>query len=141
MFPVLPCSCSTKPAGKVAPVARHTWDDPKLSSDQRAALVLAEMTLDEKLAMIHGMKPEDVPGVKFDPSGSVEGVGFLPGVPRLGIPSINMADSAVGVRQPESESRYTTLLPSSFALAASWDLDAAMRYGQVVGRELVSKDI
>jgi len=125
-----------KPVAKAAPVVRHAWDDATLSPDERAGLVLAEMTLDEKLAMIHGMKPEDAPGVKFDPSGSVEGVGFLPGVARLGVPSINMTDSAVGVRQPEDESRYTTLLPSSFALAASWDPDAAMRYGQVVGREL-----
>jgi beta-glucosidase len=117
-------------------VVHHPWDDVKLSSDARAAMVLAQMTMDEKLAMIHGMKESDVPGIKFDPIGTVQGMGYLPGIPRLGIPSIEMADSAVGIRQPENGSRYITLLPSTIGLASSWDQDAAMRYGQLIGHEM-----
>ena len=64
------------------------------------------------------------------------GAGFVPGIPRLGIPDINLADSAVGVRMAARESRYATLLPSVLGLAATWDPDAGFLYGSVIGREL-----
>jgi beta-glucosidase len=60
----------------------------------------------------------------------------VPGIERLGIPDINMADSAVGVTRGAAESRYSTLLPSSLGAAASWNPDLALLYGQVIGREL-----
>jgi len=45
---------STKPAGP--------WMDTSLSPDQRADLVLKEMTLDEKIATLHGVgMPTDDP--------------------------------------------------------------------------------
>ena len=102
-------SLAQKPKDKSA-AASHPWDDVRLSPDARAAMVLAAMTLDEKLAMIHGMKQADVAGAHFDPSGTVEGAGYLPGVPRLGIPSVDMTDSAVGARVAANGSRYATLL-------------------------------
>jgi beta-glucosidase len=64
------------------------------------------------------------------------GAGFVPGIPRLGIPDINLADSAVGIRMAARESRYATLLPSVLGLAATWDPDAGFLYGSVIGREL-----
>ncbi|WP_255484012.1 glycoside hydrolase family 3 C-terminal domain-containing protein [Granulicella sp. 5B5] len=60
----------------------------------------------------------------------------MPGIPRLGLPDINLADSAVGVRMAARESRYATLLPSVIGMASSWDPDAARLYGSVIGREL-----
>jgi beta-glucosidase len=60
----------------------------------------------------------------------------VPGIERLGIPAINMADSAVGVRMAAVESRYATLLPSTLGAAASFDPEAAYLYGSVIGREL-----
>jgi len=33
----------------------HPWMNPKLSPDERAAMVLKEMTLDEKIDLLHGM--------------------------------------------------------------------------------------
>ena len=65
------------------------------------------------------------------------GRGQVVGIPRLGIPSIQQADSAVGVRMAAPESRYATLLPSVLGAASSWDPDAvAFLYGDVIGREL-----
>jgi beta-glucosidase len=60
----------------------------------------------------------------------------VPGIARLHLPDINLADSAVGVRMAALESRYATLLPSVIGMAASWDVDAAALYGSVIGREL-----
>jgi beta-glucosidase len=60
----------------------------------------------------------------------------VPGIPRLGIPDLNMADSAVGVTRGASRSRYSTLLPSTVAEAASWDPKVAYEYGSLIGREL-----
>jgi beta-glucosidase len=64
------------------------------------------------------------------------GAGFVPGIPRLGIPDLNMADSAVGVTRGGSRSRYSTALPSTVAEAASWDPKLAYDYGALIGREL-----
>ena len=70
------------------------------------------------------------------PAHSNYGAGFMPGIDRLGIPGINLADSAVGVRTSTFQPRYATLLPSALGAAASWDPQAAFLYGSVIGREL-----
>jgi beta-glucosidase len=107
-----------------------------LSPDQRADLVLGQMTLDEKIQLVHGDGwGALIPGHKVAP-GNNGGAGFVPGIERLGIPAINMADSAVGVRMAAQQSRYATLLPSTLGAAASWNPASAFLYGQVIGREL-----
>ncbi len=58
------------------------------------------------------------------------------GVPRLGIPIIQMSDAAYGVRSSAENGRYSTALPSNLASAASWDPQAACEYGALIGREL-----
>ncbi|HUN63225.1 MAG TPA: glycoside hydrolase family 3 C-terminal domain-containing protein [Candidatus Sulfotelmatobacter sp.] len=112
------------------------WMNRSLSPDQRADLVLQQMTLDEKIQLVHGTGW----GVLRDgdpvPPRSNLGAGYVPGIDRLGIPDINLADSAVGVRMAALQGRYATPLPSSLALAATWNLDAANLYGSVIGREL-----
>ena len=64
------------------------------------------------------------------------GAGFVLGVPRLGIPIIQMSDAAYGVRMSAQNGRYSTALPSNLASAASWDPQAACEYGALIGREL-----
>jgi beta-glucosidase len=58
------------------------------------------------------------------------------GVPRLGIPGIDMSDAAYGVRSSGVNGRYSTALPADVAAAASWDREAAFEYGALIGREL-----
>jgi len=36
------------------PKPHHPWDDKSLSPDQRADMVIKEMTLDEKIQLVHG---------------------------------------------------------------------------------------
>ena len=112
------------------------WMDTSLSADQRADLLLAQMTEDEKLQLVHGTGWGVLrPGAPV-PADDNGGAGFVPGIKRLGIPEVNLADSAVGVRKAALRGRYATLLPSTLGAAASWDTDAAYLYGTVIGREL-----
>jgi len=116
--------------------ASRPWMNASLSPDDRADLVVAQMTLNEKIQLVHGTGW----GVLRDgdpvPPRSNLGAGYTPGIDRLGIPDINLADSATGVRLGAIQSRYSTLLPSPLALAATWDLQSANLYGEVIGREL-----
>jgi beta-glucosidase len=116
----------------------HPWDDKSLSPDQRADLVQKELTLDEKIQLVHGTGWGALaPGapVPSDPQYNW-GASFVPGIPRLGIPAINMQDSAVGIRLSALMGRYSTLLPSTLGAASSWDPQSAQLYGDVIGREL-----
>src|SRR5256886_12719765 len=61
---------------------------------------------------------------------------FVLGVPRLGIPMVQISDAAYGVRSSGENGRYSTALPSNVAAAASWDVQAACAYGALIGREL-----
>ncbi len=118
-------------------IAARPWMNPKLSPDQRADMVLRQMTLDEKIDLLHG---QGMPGWRGKPMPNADlgngGVGFVLGVPRLGIPIIQMDDAAYGVRLSARNGRYSTAMPSNLGSAASWDAQAACEYGGVIGREL-----
>ena len=116
---------------------QRPWMDTSLSPDQRAELVLHELTLDEKIDLVHGNGMLDWPGPPHRNAllGN-GGAGFVLGVPRLGIPMIQMSDAAYGVRSSAQNGRYSTALPSDIAAAASWDTHAACEYGALIGREL-----
>jgi beta-glucosidase len=115
------------------PPKHYPWSDPSLSPDVRADMVIKEMTLDEKILLVHGQ------GISFFSPGPTEsngGAGYTKAIPRLGIPAIQMADSAYGVTQGAGRGRYSTALPNNLAAASSWDPEAAFEYGAIVGREL-----
>jgi len=111
------------------------WMNKTLSADQRADMVLGQMTLDEKIQLVHGTGWGVLRKGDPVPARSNFGAGFVPGIDRLHIPDINMADSAVGIRMAALQSRYATLLPSTLGAASSWNPDAAFLYGSVIGRE------
>lgn len=115
---------------------RAPWMNKSLSPDERAALVLKEMTIDEKVSMLHGTGMKDLSPVSPLAVNSNGGAGYVVGIPRLGIPAIQMSDAAYGVRNSGENGRYSTALPSNLGAAASWDLSAAYEYGALIGREL-----
>jgi beta-glucosidase len=112
------------------------WMNTQLSPDERAALVLKEMTLDEKITLLHGTGHEGLGPLSPLSSGSNGGAGYVVGISRLGIPGIQMSDAAYGVRSSGKNGRYSTALPCNLAAAASWNLDGAYEYGALIGREL-----
>lgn len=123
----------TPPAEK----PKGPWMDSSLSPDKRADLVVAAMTLDEKISLLHGggwgmiFADPNAPASK-----SLGNAGYIPGIPRLGIPDLQIADAAVGVTHSAAFGRYSTALPSAIAEASSWDLNLARDYGALIGREL-----
>ena len=114
----------------------HPWMNPSLSPDDRASLVVKQMTLDEKITLLHGTGMAGLSPLSPLIVHSNGGAGYVPGIPRLGIPAIQMSDAAYGVRMSGENGRYSTALPSDLAGAASWDLAAGYDYGALIGREL-----
>ena len=108
--------------GMQAPT-NYPWSDKTLSPDARAELVIKELTLDEKIQMLHGLgwqaimaQPESGPATR-----AIATLGFISGVPRLGIPDLQMSDCVEGISGAGAKGRYATALPSAEAMAAAWD--------------------
>src|SRR5271170_2781399 len=138
IFALASLSCIAAKAEASPDMAKHPWMNRALSPDERADLVLGQMTLDEKIQMVHGQGWGVLRSGAPIPEGSNFGAGFMAGIPRLGIPNIDLADSAVGIRMAAYQGRYATLLPSTLGAASSFDSDSAFLYGSVIGRELRS---
>ena len=124
--------------GNQPPAVNGPWMDKTLSQDRRAELLVGQMTLEEKISLLHGGGWRTLFGPPGSPPAtrSLGGAGFIPGIPRLGIPDLQMADAAVGVTRGARFSRYSTALPSGTSEASSWDVKLAHDYGALIGREL-----
>ena len=112
------------------------WMNSGLSPDERASMVVKEMTIDEKITMLHGTGMVGLSPMSPLAVHSNGGAGYVVEIPRLEIPAIQMSDSAYGVRMSGENGRYSTALPSCVAGAASWDLQGGFEYGALIGREL-----
>ena len=89
--------------------------------------LLEQMTLDEKIGMVHG-----------------NGLFQNKGVERLGIPSMKFSDGPMGVRNEFQNDKwiplgntddYVSYLPSNSAIASTWDVNVAYEVGKVLGAE------
>ncbi|MGA9919391.1 MAG: glycoside hydrolase family 3 C-terminal domain-containing protein [Paraburkholderia sp.] len=105
---------------------------PDAIADSRAAALVAQMTTAEKIQLVHGVGIPNA-GLGGPYPAGVNGAGYIPGIPRLGIPGLAMADSAGGVNVANSNA---TALPAPVALAASWDPTLANAYGARIATEL-----
>ncbi len=105
------------------------WSDKSPSPDCRADLLIEQMTLDEKITLVHGDTGQEAL------QNSLGGGGFVAGIPRLGIPALQMTDGRSGVANIGYTGRYATALPSALANGASWDLQASYNFGALIGRE------
>lgn len=89
--------------------------------------LIKEMTLEEKVGMIHG-----------------QGIFHTKGVKRMGIPPLWMSDGPMGVRKELQDDNwnakgttddYVSYLPSNLALACTWNPVCTKKAGQVLGQE------
>jgi len=127
-----------------AAASARPWMNKGLSPEKRADLLLAAMTQDEKFAILHG--PMAMPlGPQFPmPKGAVGSAGYIPGNERLGIPAQQESDASLGVTNPgkiRGAEDYSTALPSSLALAATFNPEIARAGGVMVGTEARSKGL
>ncbi|WP_067478243.1 beta-glucosidase family protein [Actinomadura hibisca] len=114
-------------AGRCGDPAQRPWCDARLGPDQRAALLLARLTADEKISLMATDDPLGGPLGGFSENAHAD---TNNGIPRLGVPPVYMADGPAGVRQGKA-----TALPAPIALAAGFDPAAARRYGGTVAWE------
>jgi beta-glucosidase len=113
------------------------WMNPQLSPEERAELVLKKLTLDEKLALLHGNGMGNEPQWQMPLTPRTNGgAGYVEGIERAGIPALVISDAAYGVRSSGANGRYSTAMPSNLGAASSWDPASACEYGEVIGREL-----
>ena len=116
------------------------WDDRSLPAEERARMAVEQMTREEELSLVHGGLGAPWGG-KPKPPGAIGSAGFVPGIPRLGIPPLQETDAELGVANPGfiRSGDTATAMPSDLALASSWDPDLARRQGEAVGAEARGK--
>jgi beta-glucosidase len=95
----------------------------KVTGDPRVDKLISEMTLDEKLTLLEGAQ-EAASTNQFE-------AGYLPGIPRLGIPSLRLADGPPGV----ATSKPSTGMTSTMGVAATFSTKDAWENGTVIGRD------
>jgi beta-glucosidase len=101
-----------------------TPEDKAAKANERAQGLLAGMSLDDKVDMLHGELNNYY--------------GFYNGpIAHLGIPALTMADGPAGVRiaSPDVNDQRATQLPSAIAVGATWDVNLAEDAGKLMGEE------
>lgn len=115
-------------AGICGDVRERHWCDTRLSADKRAGLVLARLTLDEKIALLGGDELSGAAGGEGTHTGTSNGLA------RLGIPTLYFSDGPVGTRQGKA-----TQMPSPLAVASSFSTTTARATGTVIADEARKK--
>lgn len=96
-------------------------------NEQQIESIISSMTLEEKIAMLHGKN-------MFSSAG----------IPRLGIADMEYADGPFGIREEMEPHSWNSLhlttdsatfFPTGSALAATWSTDCAYAYGRAMSHE------
>src|SRR4051812_46094032 len=102
------------------------WNAQDRDPAWRAQKLVEAMTLDEKLAMAHGV------GLPLAGAGA----GSLPGNERLGIPAVALSDGPLG---PGNGATGVTQWPDATNQASTWDPELVGEWGEAMGREFWGK--
>jgi len=88
--------------------------------DKRVDSLLHQMTIEEKIDYIGGVNDF-----------------YIRAIARLGIPALRMSDGPLGVH----DYGPTTAYPAGIALAASWDIELAHRFGVSMGKDARARGV
>lgn len=109
-----------------------------VEADRRAQSMLGLLSFQQKIDLVHGhgspVGQLGYIGLNYPqvPGAMDKAVGFIPGIPSLGLPDNNMVDGSSGVT---AEHFQATALPATVGLAATWSTDIAYQYGKRIGAE------
>jgi beta-glucosidase len=92
----------------------------KSDVESRVNSILEKMTVEEKIEMLGGVNDF-----------------YTRPIPRLGVPALKMSDGPMGVH----DYGLTTAYPAGIALAASWDVDLAHRFGAAMGEDARARGV
>jgi beta-glucosidase len=111
------------------------------AAEARADRLVKQLSLEEKLRLVHGYFPPFVIGKPGMPADIIPSEGYVPGVPRLGIPVLRESDASLGVANQVEQRKgdVATALPSSLATAAGFDPSIAYAGGVMIGAEARAK--
>ena len=92
---------------------KDTYEDPLIPAIDRAKNLISHLTVEEKIAQLE--------------SGA-------PSIPRLGVSKYNWMNEALhGIRGDHGE--ITTVFPQAIGLAASWNIELALKQGNAISDE------
>eukprot|EP00756_Hemistasia_phaeocysticola_P003291 Hpha_TRINITY_DN12167_c0_g2::TRINITY_DN12167_c0_g2_i1::g.82093::m.82093/K05349/bglX; beta-glucosidase len=110
--------------GLVGAEGMRPWMNPSDTPESRAQKLVAQMTLEEKVSLLHGTK------------GSY--VGQTEPISRLGVPGITMNDGPQGFRD-NAHPGSTTSWPAALTVSATWDAGLLRSWGEAMGEEFAGK--
>ena len=126
------------------------WMDKSLSPRERAEKLVAAMTLEQKIAQLHGamntINIYDMPSMdemnEMSPEeqdqlmAQIQVQRHVKGIEELGIPRFRITNGPVGVGMGDGHpSPPATALPMTIGLAAGFDPELAREYGDIIGSE------
>ncbi|RZM25977.1 MAG: glycoside hydrolase family 3 protein, partial [Sphingomonas sp.] len=131
------CASLIVTAGGVA--ARDSAAPASVDARARAAAIVARMTIDEKIALAHGLFPPMAAGKTRNEL--IPSAGHIDGIARLGVPLVRESDASLGVANQVEQRKgdVATALPSSLATASSFDPAIARAGGAMIGAEARAK--
>lgn len=155
----LPLALSAAGLGSIGAASAETqataadlpWMNTALTPQERSALLLKALTLDQKLQQLSGARPEILPDLP-----ECYGGRHVTGIAELGIPTLRITNGPVGVGQNDcvdpalfgdpnapsgtpyvhTSSAKATALPSGTTVAASFDPENAAAFGGVIADEM-----
>lgn len=112
---------------RVCSSRNREWLNSFESSKERAQMLLTNMTLDEKITLLHGESNSDY-------------TGYVPANDRLAIPALKLNDGPNGFRTDKKcPPLTTTCWPSALTVGSTWDTDLIERWGIALGKEFYEK--
>lgn len=114
---------------------------PQLREDNISEVVAA-MTPEEKCTLIIGGRAASFNGIGFTNTGVPGAAGVINGIPRLGIPTVVLADGPAGLRisptrEGDSRTFYCTGYPIATMLSSTWNLELVGEAGRNMGNEVL----
>jgi beta-glucosidase len=126
------------------------WMDQSLTPLERAEKLVAAMTLEQKIAQLHGAMEtiniydlisadkmsEMTPEEQDQLMAQIRIERHVKGIEELGIPRFRITNGPVGVGMGDGyPSPSATALPMTIGLAAGFDPELARKYGDIIGSE------
>ena len=105
-------------------IAQMRMDDPQINS------LIGEMTLEEKVSLVHGSKGSDPSGIPY--------AGYVSGIQRLSIPPLTMQNGPSGAGASfgdQRDKKPATAFPVSTAQASTWNKELLREFGRALGLE------